>query len=570
MNLKNKIFYIDSRGIYDCSKDGITNLGSKGTEISFNLNLFDKKINEFKANRCKVDFIICIVSVDFVRKRDIEIGTYPLYFPDDVIFSDAKSAHPILFTGLMDLFPLENENEDRDKAMKKKLDLRYRFFDSCIWFRYVPLSAFGEDINDENRLLNVLKYFERNSELYRSNGAREFRDFQIRLFNESYVARFGFSESHAGHIVPFGFHSETKMERYATDEKSMLGNFKWNILLVDDYGNIDIIKTNKTKGVLIKELIGEDYLVCKKMEIAQSIKDGLVLLSDSKHSFDIILLDYYFESDGVDGSQFGEKFLVELFRPKVPDENNPNFHTRKLGHHGKYWIFPVSVYGNALGDKLKENKITWYDDKWVFSPGGDPINTPNLFRYKIYSFMRRQLEEYSVMDYSVINSKVNKKEFILYSELMKICLLILMNNVEYLFYNRWKITVNENFSISKLLRIYKSKKISKVDLQRNSFILFPKVVELGAKFKRLNKSRNTNQLAESIISKYFFNIDYIDWDHLQHLVYLLAYGNLSDHNLIWSESAYINDRIENEDKSKIIDSDAVLKTFIKAVLNYLE
>ena len=128
----------------------------------------------------------------------------------------------------------------------EKLDKRYRFLDSSIWFRYIPLELLEN--NSEGRLEDVLESISWASfhSLYRKNVTKEYWELNNRLLKNSYLSdNFGGGHGHATYIFPFTFHSETFMEHKAKEMQNQFNEIgqntlSWNFLLVDDYANYSL------------------------------------------------------------------------------------------------------------------------------------------------------------------------------------------------------------------------------------------------------------------------------------------------------------------------------------------
>lgn len=458
---------------------------------------------------------ICLLSYDYLKKLDISIVKKPKPFPPDL----KSIKHPILFTGVEDFF---KQDEGAAMHLKKYYDPRYRFFDSSIWFRYIPIINLGEEIGE------YLVEKEKNDRYFMLPEAKEFREFAIRQFNESYIQKINKSGGHAGHIAPYGFHSESKIKKNAAEEWEMIKEFKWKILLIDD--DFSDPQEQNLKFNLIKKLLNinserKHISLCRK----KSINEGLEQL---REKYDIILLDYYFKASSQPDREerFGEEFLIRLCSTEG-DYLKESY----MGPTGKFWIFPVSVYSTALVDKLRDNHIPWYGDKWVIAPGADPLNTPYLFQYMLFNFMRTQLMEFAV-----------QKEHILSSALGD-CLEQFLDKV-------------------------KAEKSPMDFIQKHILDLFPQVVELGVKFKRLRERKPKYQnFSSSVIQNFFFNLEHYDWDHFQNLIYLVGYGNKSNADQVWNELNYLKIKHEQLKSNGGIDDVylQILESFIFIITQYL-
>ncbi len=516
-------------------------------------------------------FNLYFLSIEFLKKN--ATSNY-IKFSDEVKNS-IDQPMSILFIGVLDLFS-DTKNKTYREQIKSLVDPRYRFFDSSIWFRYIPITA---DI--KNEISKHIEFLRKQQGLFDLPEAQEFRDFSIRQFNESYIKKLGEGVGHATHIAPYGFHSESKMAKWAIEEESMIKDFKWNILIVDDD-----FSTNEHEGKKQKLIdtilepnranIGEERSKTIRQALnkigVHSIEQGsqndpkaIETSVPADIKYDIILLDYYFRDNGNGQPEFGEEFLIKLLQPNKADTEKNYLNDNFLGPTGKFWIFPISVYSTSLVDKLRDNRITWYDDKWIISPGADPLNTPELFRYKIFSFMRRQLEEFSIQyrptdDKGTPDPNKHKK---LFSQLA-------FYLIKFMYNLKGKGKFEDNTIIAdweKNPHFEINNEIIK-HVQKSMLSIFPNIVEQGVKFKRLCANKDSSGLAKTVIEKFFFNFEYYDWDHFQNLIYLVAYGNRSNLDQVWNELNYLESRFNNEIEGK--EGSKVLKCFIAIIKSYLE
>ncbi|MFW6247238.1 MAG: hypothetical protein ACOC22_03655 [bacterium] len=65
------------------------------------------------------------------------------------------------------------------------------------------------------------------------------------------------------------------------------------------------------------------------------------------------------------------------------------------GPLNKFWIINISSFQTAFLDKMREQGLGHNNPNWTLSRGGDPVNTPQLFRYGLYRLMR--LQQKSIM-----------------------------------------------------------------------------------------------------------------------------------------------------------------------------
>lgn len=363
--------------------------------------------------------------------------------PKSVTKKDDKNTiqyHPILTIGYEDIMPIFTESEEQEKAGRLHirsydLDPRFKFLDASIWHRYVPVypdnisskipgSSPKEEINEEAEALssisgnhfmaaleNVLAQIVNchRQGLYLTNAAKAMLEFQLRMLQASYIIPFG-EQNHARFVTPFKFHSETQMQLKADEllqkyfqSNGLHDSLQWRFLLVDDYADTPIstdspTAINTSKKTLIESLlpgfnIDIDYPKETGETGERSATKDIIEKSLGKIAgndrYDILLLDYLLATtnSGLE-REYGYEFLQKLQLDS--ERNTPQY---KRGPFMRHWIFPISSFPFALYDKLRQLGIDNYHELWHLSGGGDPITTPQLFRYYLLSFMRQQVEE---------------------------------------------------------------------------------------------------------------------------------------------------------------------------------
>lgn len=448
-----------------------------------------------------------------------------------------KDIHPISFSiyktkgqkkEFYELGPVYDSEGEEGSSVKSDCDARYLFLDSSIWYRYV-----NKDIPGKLDALKaeITKY--EKLELYQLKSAYEYRDFQLRLFENSYIKHFGKEKlgDHAEVVTPFSFHSETQIQiqtnslvqnlKNKIPNNSTPMNWEWNILLFDDHAKSKLTKidgedANFSKGDILYEALdlqhkssinsypqeketgdiimdfGENSITFTlnffKEESFEKGADILhkVINNEAEVFYDVVLLDYLFykKVNGViETHQFSDDIIIQLLKDNV----------RKTGPLGKLWFFPISVYQNALTDKLRNAGIPYYGGQAIFSEGADPICTPHLFKYKFLKFLELQIRE-------VMYTEKNKSLFDILEE-------------------GKGITGDD-----------KSRKIA---AWASSY--FVDIVELGTKFKRLCLQKEKSEFAKSALNNLFFKLkNEADWFYVQNIFYLLAFGSKSAEPLIRS------------------------------------
>lgn len=316
---------------------------------------------------------------------------------------------PIITIGyedIMDLYTEKDENElattgDLRHLESMRLDSRFKFFDSGIWHRYVPL--YPRTGNFRDRFMDVLEKMAgwHQDHLYASNAARANLEFQLRMMKNSYIAKIG-RTGHYEVVTPFKFHSETYIEEKIKGLEGYFDRFQrsgfrlaWRLLLIDDFATRNI-SSYEDRCKLSKRTLIEKILDSKafKIIIEAPGQDNEIIDTCIKkletNIFDVLLLDYLLGNTNKRKKkrEYGHDFMMRL-----RSEHNTEGGKLKIGPLRKYWICPISSFPFALKDKLWQLGIHPFDDLWHLSNGGDPICTPALFKYNLLSFFERQIEE---------------------------------------------------------------------------------------------------------------------------------------------------------------------------------
>jgi len=283
------------------------------------------------------------------------------------------------------------------------------FLDSSIWNFYIDI-LFDFSINKHPNFLEKLKNISltlksNQQNLYNLFVAKEFNELQGRLLANSYL---GLKGGHAAAVTPFVFHSEQRMcslsNKICKEKITVLlkskqtenkHSFEWNILFIDDYAGKNLRGGGKTKKEILENLFKRLKALMenknKKIEFhitsCYSIKNAksTIIKQNNNKQFDIILLDYLLgqKTETSNKREYGDEFIHKL-------ENNVGL-LKKRGPLGKFWIFPVTSFGQAMISKLEEEGVGRIRDEWYIMDGADMINTPHLFMYNFLQLLYLQL-----------------------------------------------------------------------------------------------------------------------------------------------------------------------------------
>lgn len=336
---------------------------------------------------------------------------------------------------IMGLFTGSLEKECQASEKKYLLDLhpdkRFKFLDSSIWHRYVPLCPNEETFED--RFLGVFNeitgYWA--TGLYYTHAAIATLEFQVRMLRHSFITKTG-DRGHDENVTPFKFHSESWMRQKAEEEirfftfegwngGSLLQQLNWRVLIIDDQAKGRPVSSVNDKCRLEKEelilkplsdlytkynLKLSDKVIAKVPHDGESHDDLVRASLDCMReaSYDIIFLDYLLGnhqfSDYPPGNhwlggrrEYGYEFILNLIEENQKSENAGARPVRR-DFQGRHWIFQISSFPFAFPDKLNQLGLSHLHEIWHLGHGGDPITTPHLYAYYLYRFMKQKVGRY--------------------------------------------------------------------------------------------------------------------------------------------------------------------------------
>ena len=272
------------------------------------------------------------------------------------------------------------------------------------------------------------------------------------------------------------------------------------------------------------------------------------LLMLSEKTYDIILLDYLLGTrpngngreyshellillnnicNNVSGYKKNDAEKIKYYLPKngIDDEilnNVINGIIKHKGPLGKFWIMNISSFHTAFLDRLHEQGFGYNSEHWNISRGGDPINTPALFRFSLFSIMLLQKNQGLLKSIDIIRFIYSKK--------------IIDNRV-----NEWARMVFGEF----ILKFY-TRDVLKFDKEEKS--------KFACSIIEVSKEQQFQSA---------FNLA----EHFRHLLYLLAFDAGFNMQTVWEELQLIKRKIAeikdkvNEDKDKENDFGELHKIF---------
>lgn len=475
---------------------------------------------------------------------------------------------PILVKGNKSLGNLQRE------------DGRALYLDSSIWIRYAQIG----DMQDENTVQTIEDFFVECQGLYKTANAKEVKEFRARLVKNSFLE--SFSGGHYGDVTPFVFHSETemngliysgktndnkeiidgsslktKLSQYS--EKAKSSKLDWRLLIVDDNAyqeSTSPIESKVQKCDVIANILKDDFylkcedsekdspkcILCKgriekfnaiakndkqcftiNLECATDIKGAIAKLK--KRRFDLILLDYLLGENKDKNSrdygtdllrdlkrQYEDNILIrkQLFKDELADLEE---YIQVKGPFGKLWIFFISAFSNAISEQMLSDGMHYDTDYWNIARGACPITTPELFRYNLLSLMDRQFKY--ITEIGGDDKKYN--------------MTTLVDFLVFLFEEPENVRMRTLKYFNSLLRLR-----ARYDLLKNDYYM-------GGK-ENPEALKNGSPLVQSLFS----DMDCYSnafWEHIQHLIYLIAYGNILQWDEMWDEYIFVKENLKRAD-----------------------
>lgn len=420
----------------------------------------------------------------------------------------------------------------------------FGFFDSSIW-NILLLWDKSDEKESQKEFERICKLIKGYKNRYNLIICREYKEFACRKYRYSWIANVADDtdnedRGHADAIRPFVFHSEGALCKGLTIEgfnnelfflRKNIENYKWNILLVDDHAldGLEIIEGNNSvkskfgKAQFIEEdikyafpqlSISHSSDISEKQNIFFTCVDSVAAaLSKLKegYRYDLILLDY--KMGEKQKYKYGTHLLSEIDKDM------------KGGYRpcpaGKYNFLFVSGYPDAVHDSMNAEGMYSDTDKWFVRRGACPINTPYLFLYELLRLMEHRVKP--LMEHVTMvqnNSKTQEDAEMLKSpSAISFIKWLYSSDGERPIRNRCKNAFNAFLT---LRSIYDKIKYDVFDENRKTKDGF---VDSKEKESRLifNMFPDVNCYSNTF------------WEHMQHLVYLTAYGTNRQWPEMWEE-----------------------------------
>jgi hypothetical protein len=550
------------------------------TEHCFKLNDFFLALANFQLSGCKIEKY-----KSFIEKRNLvnnlyhnDIDTPRALNPKFDSNNFSKDIKPIIIYGTKTLTELKEEKQE-------KYDRRINYLDSSIWLQYVSNQTEFNTAKD-----NIAKW----GELYNTINAQEIAEFKARQLKNSFVREIEENASHAQNVAPFVFHSQTEMKNKAIvpkeaneselkklNDKEKKRNLQWRFLLVDDHATKQVVEKDKNyknendkpniipKCKVINSILSEHFNVkchryeydkdktkatecykecCPKpstdkditiwFDCADKMEKAIHKLAKTK--YDLILLDYLLD-DTKEARNYAHDLLHRIEQycttgVKGEDGNIDKWiKTNQIGPNGKFQMFYISAFTNAVRERMLEQGLNYHSDYWHISHGACPTTTPYLFLFYLLRRMNAQIKGFS---------ELSQKEQLNITTLLDLLL---------------EIYDNTN----------KNPREQAIDLfnpllkQRFNYDNLKYDVCKGKKCTDELPPENASLLVKSL----FPDIPHYDnafWEHTMNLIYLTAFGTIHQRDDMWKEFIFIKPYLQKVQGTKVIK---VIYKYITGIFN---
>jgi hypothetical protein len=522
--------------------------------------IFKNKCNS--QNQANEDYTISINSINAKHKEGMEYK-------------------PIIIFG-------KDTLEDMNNSQSAEYDRKINYLDSSIWLQYVTT---------EEEYAAAKNNIKKNKDLYKTTNAKEICDFRARLLKTSFLEGFDENFSHANHIAPFIFHSETDMQKKAVvykkenegtedcelEKLNKKENLEWRFLIVDDHATEQSVREEYKQKIIPKckiiyDLLSEYFNIkCQKCEATEANKcckechskkpttgvknitiwfDCAVKMKEAinklaKTKYDLILMDYLLDKEKRKTVRnYAYNLLHEIEKrcegdAKVKKESKKieeqwKITNHKIGPNGKLQMFYISAFTNAVRERMLEQCLDYNSDHWHISHGACPTTTPHLFLFYLLRRMNSQIKEFTEL-----STKHSKKE-----DLKGVITLLDLLQKIYGDDNKPRRQAIKLFNPLLKLRLnYDNLKYDVYDVKKKEMLL--------------------EKHASKLISSLFPDIKFYDnafWEHTMHLVYLTAFGTIRQWHEMWDEFMLIKSYLKKANK-KIEIAEAVIEGIEKYITN---
>lgn len=270
---------------------------------------------------------------------------------------------------------------------------------------------------------------------------------------------------------------------------------------------------------------------------------AIVCAINVKHAFqllilqryDIVLLDYLLgdrkDKKGREYSYYLLKLIYDKCNPDdvgdqlsftsldIEDDENVD-KTDLLGPDGCLYLMHISAFVSAIQERLREQHLLRNESFWHIAYGACPTNTPELFLYYLYRIMKKRYESIMVQDGREVGPLILFLDGI-YKENPR------MQSV-----NKFNTLLNLRAQYNRI----------KNDVYKEEHEL----LKMKPNDPFINGCSPLDCRSSRLISSTFPDILFYGnsfWEHLQHLIYLTAYGTIRQWTEMWEEYSFIKPKL---------------------------
>lgn len=309
----------------------------------------------------------------------------------------------------------------------------------------------------------------------------------------------------------------------------------------------------------------------KEQEISASLDDIQIVIDCVKYvdaaqyclqkfKYDIILLDYLLDKDKINGEQeYGYQLLEKLkdwFKEKkkkekkkkekdeVFDEKDPIYTLYVPGPNKRFFFMFTSAFTTAVHERLLAEGFAKSErGLWYIGEGACPTNTPYLFSYLLMLLMRHRVKDLR---------KENEGSLFSVIDLL------------------WEIYVKKDEAGMEETRQKAHKHFNHVLFMRDKYktleIDFSKDDESHLKQHTNDANYILNMESSLLVQSVFKIVNHFSgafFEHLQHLVYLTAFGTIRQWQDMWEEYMFVskelcdydilfNEKVKDEKNKEIL------------------
>ena len=560
---KDKFAIIDIREANNNISDIIDSIASYQKIVLYPKNLLGERNSEILVKMNKI--------IDMYEKNKHNINT-PSYRHQDVmaVLLGHNKKIPFLIFGPCSLAEL---------IKKYPNEKRLNYLDSSIWIRYVSTNAEKDSLSIKFEEYSKAGLYDRaNPKNSLILNARMALNTYLGLNPEKLVGSY---------IIPVAFHSESTIKSEHKKKINALNVFKFNrrVLIIDDRAYLEKEKreqkVRQSKCQVIRSLLAKDFNVRCSSDCYDQERCGEPILRHSsgpnntitldcalsadhaikkikERRYDIILLDDMLGWQTNDGSQSLYKIRGEYYQDhkcntpatyeqvenckreysidflekidKIYNDQNGTQDKEWSGVKGifdKFWIFHISPFSATISVKIHSNGMVYNTPYWHISRGACPETTPELFRYNLCKLMSWQ--------YQVVTDIRIPKKYLAEDKQI----ITLIDYLYFIFSDRYSSPYNI------------------LTARKKAVVYFDSLLYLRAHYNKLRRDYKfkgeIGRFSEGspFVQGLFHDIDHYSnsfWEHLQQLIYLIAFGTIRQWSEMWEEYIFIMEKLKQADK----------------------